>query len=116
MEELTAACRQTAHAKLKKQAAASDAVLKDRFFQFARFNSSFTLTLWLASFPGIVELPDGLSSAPGAWLNRDSMNDDVTTSEGRAVHAVGRQIDIITAGSGKMEQLQRCLDIARTAE
>ncbi|KAK3933762.1 hypothetical protein QBC46DRAFT_359467, partial [Diplogelasinospora grovesii] len=75
--ELTTAWRQAAYAKLKKQSAASDAALQDRFFQFARFNSSFTLTLWLASFPGIVDLPDELSSNPGAWLNRDTMDDAV---------------------------------------
>ncbi len=69
------------------------------------------LTLWLASFPGIVEVPYGLSSNPAAWLNRNAIN-DVTTKEGRDAYVVGQYIDVITSGSEKMSQLQCCLDRA----
>ncbi|KAK3935392.1 hypothetical protein QBC46DRAFT_346646 [Diplogelasinospora grovesii] len=42
------------------------------------------------------------------------MNDAVVTREGRATHTVGRYIDTITSGSGKIKQLERCLDLARS--
>lgn len=111
--ELTAAWSQEIRASLRNQAPGSDDALQDRFFNFVRYNPSFMLTLWLASFPGIVDLPDELSSNPGEWLNSDKLGNTVATSEGRADHTVGRYIDIITGGSGKIEQLSQCLGRAR---
>lgn len=112
MGELTAVWSQEARARFEKQRPATSAAIRDRFFQFARFNQSFMRTLWLGSFPGIVDLPDDISSDPAAWLNSSTMKGAITTKEGRNNHVVGRYIDVITRGSEKMEQLQRCLDRA----
>ncbi|KAK4233492.1 hypothetical protein C8A03DRAFT_38790 [Achaetomium macrosporum] len=109
---LTTAWSQEARAKFEKQTHATNAAMRDRFFQFARFNQSFMRTLWLGWFPGIVDLPDDISSDPAAWLNSNTIKGTITTNEGRDNHVVGQYIDVITRGSGKMEQLQRCLDRA----
>ncbi len=67
MGELTAVWSQGARAKLDKQAAASNAALQDRFFQFVCFNLLFVLTLKLESFPDIVDLPDGRDVVVDTW-------------------------------------------------
>ncbi len=108
--ELTAAWGKEARAKLRKQQAASGSCMTpDKLLQSAQFNSSFMQLLWLASFPGIVDLPRNLSSDLASWLNSNTIDSGVATSEGRAAHIVGQHIDTITKGSGKIEQLSRCL-------
>ncbi|KAK4234388.1 hypothetical protein C8A03DRAFT_37840 [Achaetomium macrosporum] len=95
----------------RKDALKSVAQQQD-FLQFAQFSDSFMQTLWLASFPGIVDLPPHLSSNPAAWLNSDRLPKVITTKQGRSSHTVGKYIDVITRGSGKMEQLRVCLEQA----
>ncbi|KAJ4291227.1 hypothetical protein N0V88_006227 [Collariella sp. IMI 366227] len=110
MGELTAAWGKEARAKLQKQQAASGGCMTpDKLLQSAQFNSSFMQLLWLASFPGIVDLPENLSSDLADWLNSSKIDSSVATSEGRAAHIVGQHINTITKGSGKIEQLSRCL-------
>ncbi|KAK3305046.1 uncharacterized protein B0T15DRAFT_574497 [Chaetomium strumarium] len=109
---LTTAWSQEARAKFEKQMHVINTAMRDHFFQFACFNQSFIRTLWLGSFPGIVDLPDNLLSDPAAWLNSNTIKGAITTKEGRNNHIVGQYIDVITRGSGKIEQLQRCLDRA----
>ncbi|KAK3898705.1 hypothetical protein C8A05DRAFT_37704 [Staphylotrichum tortipilum] len=87
--------------------------LGDKFLQVVRYNSAFMQTLWLASFPGLVDLPGYLSSNLGGWLNGDKLGSSIATREGRSVHEVGRHIDTISKGSGKLEALGRCLEAAR---
>ncbi|KAH6630778.1 P-loop containing nucleoside triphosphate hydrolase protein [Chaetomium sp. MPI-SDFR-AT-0129] len=88
--------------------------ISDKFFQVVRYNSAFMQMLWLASFPGLVDLPSHLSSNLGGWLNSDKLGSSIGTREGRSAHEVGQHIDTISKGSGKLEALERCLEQART--
>ncbi len=75
-----------------------------------RYNSAFIQTFWLASFPGLVDLPGDLSSNLGGWLNSDKLGSSIATREGRSVHEVRQHIDTISIGSGKLEALGRYLE------
>ena len=100
MSELTAAWGKEARAKLQKQQAASGGCMTpDKLLQSAQFNSSFMQLLWLASFPGIVDLSGNLSSDLASWLNSNKIDSSVATSEGRAAHGwavprLGRRDDL----------------------
>jgi hypothetical protein len=114
MDELREAWSSEARARLVGQATGGNSgSLGDKFFQVVRYNSAFMQTLWLASFPGLVDLPSHLSSNLGGWLNSDKLGSNIATREGRAVHEVGQHIDTISKGSGKLEALRRCLEAAR---
>ncbi|KAK5652984.1 hypothetical protein OQA88_9464 [Cercophora sp. LCS_1] len=66
MDELREAWSSDARAKLAGQAtSANGGSLGDKFLQVVRYNSAFMQTLWLASFPGLVDLPGHLSSNLG---------------------------------------------------
>lgn len=114
MDELREAWSSEARARLAGQATGGNGgSLGDKFLQVVRYNSAFMQTLWLASFPGLVDLPGHLSSNLGGWLNGDKLGSSIATREGRSVHEVGRHIDTISKGSGKLEALGRCLEAAR---
>jgi hypothetical protein len=114
MNELREVWSSEALARLAGQATGGNGgSLGDKFFQVVRYNSAFMQTLWLASFPGLVDLPGHLSSNLGEWLNSDKLGSSIATREGRSVHEVGRHIDTISKGSCKLEALGRCLEAAR---
>ncbi|KAH8889909.1 hypothetical protein GQ53DRAFT_184197 [Thozetella sp. PMI_491] len=111
------ASRDAFHAKvqaLQRQWRADLATKRgDSLYGTYRYSAAFHHTLFLASLPGLVNLPGSLSQSVDWLLAANLRAADVGSWEAIRRHPGYAHIDTITSGSGKVDELRRILETAR---
>lgn len=77
------------------------------------YSKAFHHTLFLASLPGLVDLPQPLSHNIDWLLSKNLASANLSNWEFIQQHLAYEHIDTISSGSGKIDQLCRILEIAR---
>ena len=91
----------------------SAAHVGDALYRACSYSKAFHHTLFLASLPGLVDLPSPLSQNVEWLLSTNLKSANLSSWEAIQQHPAYRYIDTITSGSGKIKELRRILEIAR---
>ncbi|MCJ1250560.1 hypothetical protein MMC30_007788 [Trapelia coarctata] len=85
----------------------------DALYRACSYSLAFHHTLFLASLPGLVDLPQPLSQNVEWLLSTNLKSANLSEWEFIQQHPAYEHINTIFSGSGKIDQLRRLLEIAR---